>query len=521
MEEWIEQIQECRFSQPEKVIEICEKMYQDGIETKDIQKQGQALFYIADAYVTLNDLDQAINKLADALEFTKRENLDELSSRILNDIAICFFSQSDFVMALDRYFEALRYAEKSKSSLMQSYLYNNIVGIFLELGDNKNAIAYFEKSIKYKDELDDKLFSEARIRLNRGVCHFYQKHYELAREDYFYAREHLTKDEMEETYIYCNSLGAKVFDYFGEKEEALKLCLEVAQKAQDYCDLENFTSAIDIVNILKKYDRYDQVKKILDVMENVINQNKSIKKHLLFISEQISYYQYMGQKDKVSELYRSYYEYSQKYEKENRELQIMSLKNRMRLNQQLQEKNEIEYKNELLTSETLTDPLTGLANRNGLRNIENEFIAIAEKTGEPISLAIIDIDNFKSLNDTYGHALGDECIRQVAQQLKAIEQEKRKAVRFGGDEFFLIALGESQPEFEALLHTFQENVIMSCKEIEQGLLEKNVTVSIGAITKPYTQADSMELFIHKADEALYEIKRMTKSGCRFVQKEDT
>jgi len=155
---------------------------------------------------------------------------------------------------------------------------------------------------------------------------------------------------------------------------------------------------------------------------------------------------------------------------------------------------------------TLTDPLTGLANRRRLTDVlEAEWLR-ALRSGEPIGLAMIDIDNFKKYNDHYGHQGGDECLRLVARTLAGSVRAVDLVARYGGEEFSIIMPATGGPS----AHHVAERARQAVADLREphALVDGGiVTISVGvAAIAPVTGAPPDSL-IKIADEALYEAKR--------------
>ena len=104
-----------------------------------------------------------------------------------------------------------------------------------------------------------------------------------------------------------------------------------------------------------------------------------------------------------------------------------------------------------LQDQALTDPLTGLGNRRALaRDFESES-ARAVRTGRPLTVVVIDVDGLKALNDSRGHAAGDEALRKVGVALSSVTRRSDRAYRYGGDEFALLLPDSHLPD-AAVLH---------------------------------------------------------------------
>ncbi|WP_373991541.1 PAS domain S-box protein [Duganella sp. BuS-21] len=171
------------------------------------------------------------------------------------------------------------------------------------------------------------------------------------------------------------------------------------------------------------------------------------------------------------------------------------------------------------------DSLTKLANRRLLQERLNMTIASNKRSGTYGALLVIDLDNFKPLNDQFGHAVGDLLLKEVATRLKGSVRQVDTVARIGGDEF-VIALGElseSQTDSRELALRIAEKVRNRLAEIynftvHQGLGEVAIShrcsASIGGALFSPTGSDQMELF-RRADEAMYLAKESGRNAVRF------
>jgi diguanylate cyclase (GGDEF)-like protein/PAS domain S-box-containing protein len=159
---------------------------------------------------------------------------------------------------------------------------------------------------------------------------------------------------------------------------------------------------------------------------------------------------------------------------------------------------------ETLRHQSIRDPLTSLFNRRYFEETLEREIKRAERNGLPLSLMMLDIDHFKSFNDTYGHAPGDALMRDLSAVLFRHTRGGDVACRMGGDEF-LVLLPETS--FEAALRRAQE-----LREAVEGLevahigVEVWITVTVGVATFP-DHADAMSSLVSAADAAMYRAKR--------------
>ena len=152
-----------------------------------------------------------------------------------------------------------------------------------------------------------------------------------------------------------------------------------------------------------------------------------------------------------------------------------------------------------------TDHLTGLLNRRQGEKLLAEEAARVRRGKEMLTLAVVDVNKFKHINDTYGHQVGDACIQYVASVIGRNIRQGDWLARWGGDEFVLV-LRDANPfaPTEALLQRIVRDLKDSPLRLPQG--EKlTLTVTVGA--SRYSGEEDLRQLLSKADEAMYEAKR--------------
>ncbi|MEO8119790.1 MAG: GGDEF domain-containing protein [Rhodoferax sp.] len=154
-----------------------------------------------------------------------------------------------------------------------------------------------------------------------------------------------------------------------------------------------------------------------------------------------------------------------------------------------------------------TDPLTELPNRRQFDEVkENEFRR-ARRTGQPLSLLICDIDFFKGYNDTYGHALGDQCLCAVAGALRAsLRRAGDMVARIGGEEFAVLLPAATQEIALTLAEYFRQAVADLAISHSASSVAGHVTISIGLAVLAADSADNFDALFRHADQALYRAK---------------
>lgn len=149
------------------------------------------------------------------------------------------------------------------------------------------------------------------------------------------------------------------------------------------------------------------------------------------------------------------------------------------------------------------DSLTHMYNHEAFyEELENYMKRYKEK-GETFSVLIADIDNFKKVNDTYGHAYGDEVIREVASVFEQCKWKKEFASRYGGEEFALIMPGRDKKDAVLLADKIRREFEKRKLECEDGAKSFTISIGVAEYAKEYPTAS---LFFEQADKALYDAK---------------
>lgn len=170
---------------------------------------------------------------------------------------------------------------------------------------------------------------------------------------------------------------------------------------------------------------------------------------------------------------------------------------------------QLEEANRRLEELSFLDALTEIANRRQFEQILDLEWRRAVRSGAPLSLIIADIDNFKAFNDTYGHQVGDRCLRDVATLMDSIVQRAGDQVaRYGGEEFAAI-LPETDAEGASAIAERMRQAVEGL-ETDGG----RVTVSFGVATVVASDKLSPNALVAAADAALYEAKRDGRNAVR-------
>ena len=159
------------------------------------------------------------------------------------------------------------------------------------------------------------------------------------------------------------------------------------------------------------------------------------------------------------------------------------------------------------------DPLTGLWNRASiLENLARE-LARAARRATAVSLVLADIDNFKAINDTFGHLAGDAVLRETAQRITQSVREYDRIGRYGGDELMVVLPECDAPAARGMAERIRGRVVATPMETSEGTVEP--TISLGVATSPGHRVEPNHL-IRAADIALYRAKKLGRNAVEIA-----
>jgi diguanylate cyclase (GGDEF)-like protein len=201
----------------------------------------------------------------------------------------------------------------------------------------------------------------------------------------------------------------------------------------------------------------------------------------------------------------------------NRDLQVQQMRDLRRINAALEceiiERRQAEARAHDLATR---DPLTGLMNRRSLTERLEHAIAVGNRHGQRLALLFLDLDRFKSINDTLGHEAGDDLLMQVSRRICGAVRESDIVARLGGDEF--VVLMESLPNYAAAAEVARKIIAAVDKPFLIGPQQVKTTASVGISLFPQDGND-MQTLMRSADLAMYHAKQEQRGTIQFFHED--
>ncbi|MEX2157904.1 MAG: GGDEF domain-containing protein [Dehalococcoidia bacterium] len=166
------------------------------------------------------------------------------------------------------------------------------------------------------------------------------------------------------------------------------------------------------------------------------------------------------------------------------------------------------------TSLASSDPLTGIYNRRIFLELLPREMERSRRDGQPLAVAMLDLDNFKQINDKYGHEIGDQALRNIAEALRQTARAGDTTARFGGDEFVFLLPNCDQRALRDVMDRLRAKVEELCATQAGDGERVFVTVSAGGAFSQ--DGDTVDSLMHRADLALFEAKRAGRNQVRLA-----
>jgi diguanylate cyclase (GGDEF)-like protein len=460
--------------------------------TGDPVHEPDSLTWIGASLTQLSRYQEAFEKLHGALDRYKALGREARACRALNYVAIVHEELGDIEEGFRVYEEALAAAERDGDPDMCGRILGNLGEACVALGKYERGLAYLDRAITLLAPLGaDSLLAWCHYAVAR--VHVAHKRWDRASETYEIALGLALKGGALRTHAeVLNGLGklhASMGDYAAATrhlEQALGLCEEARVESVQFRTNEA----------------------LADVHERYGNHEAALRHFKAFHRTRAAVYDEIA-RAKVSSLKSEFELEKTRQQQEIYQLRNVELASAYDELKRLHE--EVSRQAELLQQISIRDGLTGTYNRRFLDERLKEEVTRAARYRQPLSAALLDIDHFKSINDSLSHAIGDDVLQVLATVVSEQLRDTDLLVRYGGEEFVVLlpltALENAGKAAEKVRAAVEEH---DWKSVHPGL---RVTVSIGVAEM--TSPEVPDSLIDAADRKLYEAKKAGRNRVRF------
>ena len=438
-------------------IEAGYELLELGMELNDHKSVLTAYVNNAASFYCIGDIEEAFNSIDHYTEVCTKQGDDLDWINLYNVSFLLYEINKEYIKAKETLAKSIQLAEKLEKYNIVSNGYSNLSHVYMAEENYEKALEMARLGLEMaKLHRPESFILEFRVKLNLAKSYIGLEDLEASKS----LIDEMIDDPLLETF---QREKAQCYDLQGAWYIKNKLYTEAYES---YTYAKNIVAEYNDVNLLKTIQ--EERCKLCEIMNDV---------QLGYIVQK----EYIALLNEISE----------------REIALAALK------------LDIKHSISAIKAKANIDYLTGVYNRSYLEEMANEWLEQASINNETIHCLALDIDNFKGINDGFGHLFGDEAIKHVSKACSRNLQDNELIGRYGGDEFVVILKGASLEE--SLIKAKQINESIGNLQINHGEKAVTIQVSIGMANNLGGKIISFEDLFHSADMALYKAKQSGKN----------
>lgn len=477
-----------------------------AVQQEDLQAQAFADYVITYLYYVTNQLEACLHYGAIAQESIARAGGKELvfaQVHLCNVLGLCRMQEGNYASAMDNLFGGLSHAQEAGDVEGIILTRFNLAELFAQLGLYAQAL---EELLEVQAQITPELLAQDpgvnSRRLLLSLC-----------EGALYAA-HAGETDVQNNQL--RLLEEQLSAHPEEREDPNWMLLEAVQamrqgdrrRAGDYAralyqtlwgvpDLANYSNeTLELLELLRDLGEMEMTLHFLQHFEEAVPSTPAAGLMVRITSFSIEFYTEIGRQDLADRELRRYWTCAQKLRSQTSQALVELFNARTSL---LHSERDVAKLRRLAD----TDALTGLGNRRVMHETADRFFDLAREQQVNFGVEMMDIDYFKTINDRYGHRVGDEVLICVAEVLGELRDAHTEAVRFGGDEFMILCRGKSDGE----LLQMSEDIRRQVKKRARAAALPDFTISQGICNQVPIPLNRSWDFTSAADNALYACKR--------------
>lgn len=520
---------ELSFSDPARAIEFARQACQlaGGEKEEAVYPAGlaAALFNLARAHNQRGEYVESFSCLVEAQPHYETLN-DEIGLMwLFNEFGRLYYFLSDYPNALSYYYRTLELAKKLGHPNRQAASFHNIGLIHSSLGNYAQALETLQQGLEIARQAGDR-WVEGFLLGSLAEVHYHCKEYDRA---LMYGLRSLDLARSNGTPTLVNGvLLAISWTYFelGQYDRAQDCLREVMRTAEESGDRRGLGEAARALG--EQANRRGLPDEALPFLEQALGVAVSLGEKAMQAnchSALAESYRQLGLYQKAFEHYQTYHELDKVIFNEKSDLRLKTLDVVYRLKNARQEAEIYRLRNEILEKEIEDqhriqhalkeladhDSLTGLLNRRVFIERGEELLHSRRESQFPLSLLMLDLDHFKTVNDCYGHRIGDELLRAIAIWLRGHLRREDLLCRYGGEEFAILMPGMELTEAEKVAGRICRALAAHSFQVGEAVIQITISIGVAGTEQPLT---SMDELIHLADKALYRAKEAGRNCVR-------
>lgn len=519
VQQYIERIVERRNRGGYLTVEECQSILEYAAEIQSDAVFGIGYYFFAEEYWNHRDAENTMRCLTECAKCFRPAEMPEFLARAYNMMGAVSDTLENKVAALNYYYTGLKYAEQYGLDYVMGMLASNIAAILVWMKQDGMAVQYYERGIGCFRRAEETLLRSRN--LVSGMMHCGSCYIRLGRKEKAYRLleqiEQQQRERPEDNYpvVGVNVFRGECLAAQGRREEAYECIDEILESMERAESLQGMHHSLTkLANLLLQFEDYERLGRLLGNADALgLEKRTSLSMEMFYYRSK--YLIHEKRKEEYVKFAGQYFRAYEKYRINNRQVtaRVMELQDQLRSIAQEQEKMRVSNKE--LKTLALYDSMTNLANRTLINEHISRKFEEAQSCGKIFGVEILDIDFFKSYNDSYGHLEGDSCINTVAAILHEMESDRVFCGRYGGDEFVVVYSDMTVSEIQETAQQIQNRVLEKRIPHRGAERENIVTISQGVFASIPTRENKEWDFMSMADTALYRAKGQGRNCCRI------
>ena len=516
VQSWMQGIQENCMQDAELTLKLCNDVIEYGNKIKDDCLIAFGYYYCGVVYYVLNDGTHFFEAVTNALSYLSKVEEWDMMSRCYNFLGITSMNRGNAVIAADYYMNAMEYGRRAGNEAFANTVAVNVGALNIICGRYEEAVEVLTPVFEYfNTHREIERYKDYMLALYQNLSKANLCSGRLAEAKACFDAIHAEFEIPDDSYVMGTVLCTEAMYYHivGDDENCEKNIARIHKATNTNVPImDMFDDYCDYCKVLLDRNKQEEFWHIVETLEPLIKNLDFTNLHLKLISLKIKYYRKYGKAADYLQAASLYYELSERAEIETRTMMNNVLTLRKNLEKAQRENKEIVKENLILQARSETDPLTQLANRLRLNDYSEEIFERCVENQQSLTVEILDIDDFKGFNDSYGHQVGDECLVQVANVLKTMEERGAFVCRYGGDEFMLIYSDITKEQAIAYAAELRQKVMDLAIPFAKSKLADVVTISQGLCWDIPKRGNRMWDYLHTADNMLYRVKKKRRNN---------
>lgn len=516
VQNWLKIVEENNHHDVELTLEYCEKIIEQGERLEDDGLIALGYYHMGVVYYVLNDATHFYAAVSDALSYLSKVEEWEIMARCYNFLGIFSVNHGNVAIALDYYLNAQKCCQKGGIEDIARTVKINRGCLSIAYGRYDEAITTLQEALEYcSKHPEHPRYEDYMICVYQNLAKAYLCKGDLIEAKCCFENIHNEHEDSLANEARLTVLVTEAMYYHAAAKE--KKCQEIIEcihneLTPNMAIMDMFDDFYDYSKILLERGCKDEFWKLIDIMEPIVKKLDITNLIFNILSMKIKFYRKYKMNAEYLQATALFFEYTERAAIEKNMMMNNVLNLRRSLEEMNLEKQEMEERNVFLQAKSETDALTGLYNRFRLNDYSEEAFQKAVDNGTSLAVEIMDLDNFKSYNDLYGHQQGDECLQQIASAIKSMEEFGAFTARYGGDEFVLIYEGKTKDEIVECAAELRKRVLNLQIEHAPSKVSNIMTISQGICWDMPVHGNRMWDYLHSADDMLYRVKQKKRNN---------